>query len=179
MSRIGKIPVSVPKEVKVVVTAANINFEGPKGKNTLPLPGGITVESKDGTLLVKRSGETKQDRSNHGTTQALIRGMIQGVLKGHVRELEIQGVGFRAQTQGNKLTLNLGFSHPVEYDVPAGVKVTTPKPTIIVLESPDKSLVGLAAAKIRGFKPPEPYKGKGIRYSGELVKRKQGKAVTK
>jgi len=179
MSRIGKIPVSVPKEVKINVTAGQVNFEGPKGKANLPLPSGITIETKDGTLLVKRAGEAKQDRANHGTTQALIRGMIQGVLKGHVREMEIQGVGFRAQAQGNKLTLNLGFSHPVEYEVPQGIKVATPKPTVIVLEGADKALVGLAAAKIRGFKPPEPYKGKGIRYLNEVVKRKQGKAVTK
>jgi len=167
------------KDVKVTVAPKAVNFEGPKGKASLPLPPGITVETKDSTLLVKRSGDSKQERANHGTTHALIRGFLTGVAKGHVREMEIQGVGFRAQAQGNKLTLNLGFSHPVEYDVPAGVKVATPKPTVIVLESVDTALVGLVAAKIRGFKPPEPYKGNGIRYLNEVVKRKQGKAVTK
>lgn len=179
MSRIGKVPITLPKEVKVAVAANAVNFEGPKGKSSLPLPAGITVEQKNGTLWVKRNGDLKQARANHGTTHALIRGMIAGVTKGHVRELEIQGVGFRAQVQGNKLSINLGFSHPVEYEVPAGVKIAAPKPTQIVLESVDKALVGLVAAKIRGFKPPEPYKGKGIRYQGEFVKRKQGKAVTK
>jgi large subunit ribosomal protein L6 len=179
MSRIGKIPVVVPKDVKINAVAGAVNFEGPKGKFSLPLPARISVETKDGQLLVKRQGETAQDRANHGTIQALIRGAIDGVTKGHKRELEIQGVGFRAQVQGNKMTLNLGFSHPVEYEIPAGIKVATPKPTMVVIEGVDKALVGLTAAKIRGFKPPEPYKGKGIRYLNEFVKRKQGKAVTK
>lgn len=179
MSRIGKIPIKVPKEVKINAAADVVKFEGPKGKLSLPLPAGISVDVKDGQLMVNRKGNLAQDRANHGTTHALIRGAITGVGQGHKRELEIQGVGFRAQAQGNKLTLNLGFSHPIDFPVPEGVKVTAPKPTSVVVEGVDKAAVGLVAAKIRGLKPPEPYKGKGIRYLNEVVKRKQGKAVTK
>ena len=179
MSRLGKIPVPLPKEAKVIVANSDLRVEGPKGKISINLPRGISIEQKDGKIFVNRVSDTKQNKANHGTIRSLLVNMIDGVTKGHKRELEIQGVGFRAQVQGQKFTANLGFSHPVEYEIPAGVKVTTPKPTEIVVEGVDNSLVGEVAANIHDLKPPEPYKGKGIRYVGEVVRRKQGKSVTK
>lgn len=179
MSRIGKIAVMVPKGVKVNIEPSNIHVEGPKGKLDLPLPQGIKVESKDDRLMVTRSGDLKQDRANHGTTRALLVNMMTGVTQGHKRDLELQGIGFRAQLQGKKIVFNLGLSHPVEFEVPEGVKVTVPSQTSILLEGTDNFKVGQTAAQIRALKPAEPYKGKGIRYVGEVVRRKQGKSVTK
>lgn len=179
MSRIGRIPVTLPKEVKFAATSNSVQLEGPKGKLSLALPYGIKVEQKDGILTVSRSNDLKQSKANHGTVRALLVGMIEGVTKGHKRELEIQGVGFRAQMKGDALLLNLGFSHPVEYKFPKEIKVASPQPTQITVEGIDKALVGKVAAEIRDIKPPEPYKGKGIRYVGETVRRKQGKSVTK
>ena len=179
MSRIGKIPVKVPKEVKVAFESGNVNVNGPKGKLSLRLPLGIKVEQKDDQLLVARESDTKQNRANQGTIRAHLVNMVTGVTQNHKRDLEIQGVGFRAQVTGQKLTLNLGFSHQIDYTIPAGVKVTTPKPTEVVIEGMDIALVGEVAANIRDKKLPEPYKGKGIRYLGESVRRKQGKSVTK
>ena len=170
---------SIPKNVKVAFDKTTINVEGPKGKLSMNLPGLVTLEHKGDELFVHRQGDTKQARSNHGTTKRLIVNMCVGVTTGHKREMEVQGVGFRVAVQGNKLVMNLGFSHPIEYEVPKEIKVTSGKPTEIAVEGVDKALVGLVAAKIRGYKPPEPYKGKGIRYVGEVVKRKQGKQVTK
>ncbi|MDE1919848.1 MAG: 50S ribosomal protein L6 [Candidatus Omnitrophica bacterium] len=179
MSRIAKTPVELPKNVKISFDKAAVNVEGPKGKLALKLPVDVALENKENRIFVNRTSDTKQARSDHGTTKRLIENMCVGVAQGHKKGLEIQGVGFRAAVQGNKLVLNVGFSHPVEYEFPKEVKVTLPKPTEISVEGVDKALVGLVAAKIRGFKPPEPYKGKGIRYVGEIVKRKQGKQVTK
>lgn len=179
MSRIGKIPLAVPKEVKFTVTPTSVNVEGPKGKLSLTLPLGIKVEQGEQGVIVSRVNDAKQNKANHGTMRALLKNMVIGVTKGHARDLEIQGIGFRATVSGQKLGLSLGFSHPVEFIVPAGVKIACPKPTEIKLESADKILLGQIAAKIRGIKPPEPYKGKGIRYAGEIIKRKQGKSTTK
>ncbi len=179
MSRIGKIPLACPKELKVNITPTAVNMEGPKGKLSVPLPYGIKVEQNDKGLCVSRVNDTKQIKANHGTIRALLKNMISGVTKGHTKDLEIQGLGFRAQVSGQKLSLSLGFSHPVEYIVPAGIKLACPKPTEIKLEGADNILLGQVAAQIRSVKPPEPYKGKGIRYVGEVVKRKQGKSVTK
>lgn len=179
MSRIGKIRLVIPKEVKVNISATQVSLEGPKGKLTLPLPYGIKLDQNDQGLGVSRLNDAKQNKSNHGTIRSLIKNMILGVSKGHAKDLEVQGLGFRVVAAGQKLTFNLGFSHPVEFQVPAGIKVLTPKPTEIKLEGADKFLLGLVASKIRAIKPPEPYKGKGIRYVGEVVKRKQGKSVTK
>ncbi len=179
MSRLGKIPVAIPKGVKIQPDAVRVLVEGPKGKLTLPVPHGVKVETKEEKILVSRFLNDKQTRANHGTIRSRLANMIAGVTQGHKQQLEIQGVGFRAQVQGKKLLLNLGFSHPVEYDIPDGVSVKTPKPTDIEIEGIDNALVGEVAAKIRCIKPPEPYKGKGIRYSGEIVRRKQGKSVTK
>jgi len=179
MSRLAKTPVELPKNVKISFDKTNVNVEGPKGKLTMTIPADVVLENKDNKIMVNRLSDTKQARSNHGTTKRLIENMCAGVSNGHKRDLEIQGVGFRAAMQGTKLVLNIGFSHPIEYEIPSAVKVTAAKPTEISVEGVDKALVGLVAAKIRGFKPPEPYKGKGIRYAGEIVKRKQGKQVTK
>ncbi len=179
MSRIGKIPVSIPKEVKVTIDKSQVNVEGPKGKMSIPLPLGVSLENKEGKVFVNRVNDTKQSRSNHGTVRAILNHTIIGVTQGHKRSLEIQGVGFRAQLDGKKLVLNLGFSHPVEFKIPDGVAIKVAKPTEIEIEGVDKSLVGEVAAEIRSIRPPEPYKGKGIRYAGEYVKKKQGKAVTK
>ena len=179
MSRIAKIPVQIPDKVKVTLEVHNVHMEGPKGKLDLKVPTGIKVEQKENKLLVNRTSNEKQARANHGTMRANLANMIEGLMNGHKKELEIQGIGFRAQLQGKKIVFSLGFSHPVEFSIPAGVKVLAPKPTEIVVEGIDSALVGYVAANIRGFKIPEPYKGKGIRYVGELVRRKQGKSVTK
>ena len=179
MSRIAKTPVEIPKNVKITFDKVAVNVEGPKGKLTLTIPADVVLENKDNKVMVNRISDTKQARSNHGTTKRLIENMCVGVSNGHKRDLEVQGVGFRVAVQGNKLVMNIGFSHPIEYEFPKDVKVTAAKPTEISVEGVDKALVGLVAAKIRGFKPPEPYKGKGIRYVGEIVRRKQGKQVTK
>jgi len=179
MSRIGKKLVEVPKGVKVSITSDSILAEGPKGKISLEIPFGISVENKEDKIFVNRKSDIKQDRSNHGTIRARIVNMFIGVSQGHFRKLEIQGIGFRAQVQGQKITLNLGFSHPVEFIVPENIKVKAATPTELEFESIDNVSLGNIVAKIRKIKPPEPYKGKGIRYAGEVVRRKQGKSVTK
>lgn len=179
MSRIGKIAVIVPKGVKVNIASTNVHVEGPKGELDLPLPQGIKVECKDDCLMVTRTSDLKQDRANHGTIRALLVNMMKGVTEGHKRDLELQGIGFRAQLQGKKIVFTLGLSHPVEFTVPEGIKVVVPSQTSILIEGPDNFMVGQTAARIRALKPAEPYKGKGIRYVGEVVRRKQGKSVTK
>ena len=179
MSRIGKIPVSVPKDVKVHLQSDRVKIEGKNGALNLKIPQGIKVTQDNDQLVVTRLDNSKQSRANHGTTRAHLVNMIQGVTTGHKKSLEIQGIGFRAQMQGKKITFNLGFSHPVEFEVPDTVKVTVPTQTAIVVEGSDKMQVGQVAAKIRALKPVEPYKGKGIRYVGEVVRRKQGKSVSK
>lgn len=179
MSRIGKIPVAVPKEVKVTLDASRVHVEGPKGKLDLNIPSGIKVELKDGWLLVTRHSDIKQMKATHGTIRAHLVNMVTGVTKGHKKDLEIQGLGFRAQLQGKKIVFSMGLSHPVEFEVPDTVKVAVPTQTSITIEGPDNMAVGQVAASIRAIKPVEPYKGKGIRYVGEFVRRKQGKSVTK
>lgn len=179
MSRIGKNPVSVPKGIKVAVNGGTVSLEGPKGKLNLDIPNGITVEHKEEKLTVGRLSETKQNRATHGSIRAHLSNMIEGLVNGHKKELEIQGIGFRVNLQGKKLVFNLGLSHPVEFEIPTDVKVTVPSQTSIIIEGANKDSVGQVAAKIRLLKPVEPYKGKGIRYVGEIVRRKQGKSVTK
>jgi len=176
MSRIGKKIITIPKDVKIEVKDGAVCVEGPKGKLARKLADRISVEIKDTTLLVKRAGDTKIDKSLHGLFRALIVNMIVGVTQGYLKELEIQGVGFKAAVTGDKLNLALGFSHPVNYVIPAGIKVETPKPTSLVIRGIDKELIGEVATEIRAFYPPEPYKGKGIRFVGEHVKKKIGKA---
>ncbi|MEW6101342.1 MAG: 50S ribosomal protein L6 [Candidatus Omnitrophota bacterium] len=176
MSRIGKKPIIVPKEAKIEVKEGACIVEGPKGKLTLPLHYRISLEVKEGQVLVKRTSDTKLDKSLHGLHRALIVNMIKGVTEGYTKELEIIGVGFKAQVQGTSLNMQLGFSHPVNFPVPAGIKIETPKPTQIVVRGIDKQLVGKVATEIRKIRPPEPYKGKGVRFAGEYIKKKVGKA---
>jgi large subunit ribosomal protein L6 len=176
MSRIGKKAVAVPKEVKIEVKDGVVYVEGPKGKLSRKLSDRISVEINDGQLLVKRVADTKIDKSLHGLYRALIVNMIVGVTQGYLKELEIQGVGFKAAVAGDKLNMALGFSHPVNYIIPAGIKIETPKPTQVIIRGIDKELIGEVATEIRAFYPPEPYKGKGIRFVGEHVKKKVGKA---
>lgn len=176
MSRIGKKPVTVPKEVKIEVKDGFVFVEGPKGKLSRKLSDRISLEIKDGVLLVKRVADTKLDKSLHGLFRALIVNMIKGVTDGYVKELEIIGVGFKAAVQGNNLNLVLGFSHPVNIVIPPGIKIETPKPTQLVIKGIDKELIGKIATEIRAIYPPEPYKGKGIRFAGEYIKKKVGKA---
>lgn len=179
MSRIGKNPVEVPKDVKVNADRTKVMVEGPKGKLELAVPAGIKVELKESKIVVTRDSDSKQNRSNHGTIRARLDNMVTGVTKGHKKDLEIQGIGFRANLQGKKIVFNLGFSHPVEFEVPEFVKATVANQTSITVEGSDIVLVGQTAAKIRDLKPVEPYKGKGIRYVGEVVRRKQGKSAAK
>jgi len=176
MSRIGKKPVSVPKEVKVEIKDNLFSVEGAKGKLSLAFSPRISLEVKDGQVMVKRATDSKFDKSLHGLYRALIVNMIKGVTEGYVKELEIIGVGFKAAVQGNNLNMSLGFSHPVDFTIPSGIKIETPKPTQIVVRGIDKALVGKVATEIRAVCPPEPYKGKGIRFAGEYVKKKVGKA---
>ncbi|MDD5252658.1 MAG: 50S ribosomal protein L6 [Candidatus Omnitrophica bacterium] len=176
MSRIGKKLVAIPKEVKIEVKDGVVFVEGPKGKISRKLSDRISIEIKDNQLFVKRVSDTKVDKSMHGLFRALIVNMVKGVTEGYVKELEIQGVGFKAAVAGDKLNMALGFSHPVNISIPSGVKIETPKPTQVILKSVDKELIGKMAAEIRSIYPPEPYKGKGIRYLGEHVKKKVGKA---
>lgn len=179
MSRIGKQPVLLPKGVEVEIKSNVISLKGPKGNLSFSFNSLIKVEVVDNTLLVKRSTNSKAAKSLHGTTRAIINNMVKGVTEGFKKELEIIGVGYRAQTKGKNLDLSIGFSHPVEIAIPANLKVSLPSNTRITIEGIDKEKVGEFAAKIRSLYPPEPYKGKGIRYLGEEVRKKLGKALAK
>jgi len=178
MSRIGRAPITVPQGVKVKQENRQIFVEGAKGKLAITLPAEITVTIADGTLTVARSGEEKQVKALHGLYRALIANMVHGVVTGFSKELEIVGVGFRAQLQGKSLTVQVGYSHPVVVAIPEGIIVEVPKPTSVIVKGADKHLVGQFAADVRGIFPPEPYKGKGIKYAGEVIRRKAGKAAT-
>ena len=177
MSRIGKQPMSVPAGITAAVAGGVVTLKGPKGELTLKIPSTVDVALDGGVLNVVRKGDDKQSRADHGTTRALLANMAVGVKDGYSRDLEIQGVGFKANVAGNKLTLNVGYSHPVEYVVPAGVAVAVVDGTQIKVSGIDKQLVGQVSARIRAFRPPEPYKGKGVRYKDERVRRKAGKTV--
>ena len=177
MSRVGRVPVIVPDKVTIKLDSGVVRVEGPKGSLSQRVPPGITVDVEAKTVTVKRLNERQVTRALHGLTRTLVHNMVLGVTTGFSKELEIQGVGLKAQIDKQTLTLALGFSHPVIYQVPAGVAVETPKPTQIVVRGMDKALVGQVAATIRNFYEAEPYKGTGIRYVGEVVRRKAGKAV--
>lgn len=177
MSRIGKRPIDIPPGVQVETGPSSIQVTGPKGKLSLNIPAGIKVEAKDKKVIVSRISDAKEYAMKHGLIRALINNMIKGVIEGFSKELEIIGVGFKAQLSGKNLVLNLGFSHPVEYKIPEGIAIETPKPTQIMVKGIDKQQVGEVAAEIRDFYKPEPYKGKGIRYVGEYVRKKAGKTV--
>ena len=178
MSRIGKSPIPVPSGVDVTVDAGRVTVKGPKGTLERELPADITVRSEDGTLLVERPDDQRHHRALHGLTRSLVNNMVVGVTDGFHKELEIVGVGYRAIAQGpSKLELALGFSHPVFIEAPAGITFEVPVPTRVVVRGIDKEAVGQTAADIRKIRKPEPYKGKGVRYAGEVVRRKAGKAA--
>ena len=177
MSRVGKNPISVTDKVKVGIEGNLVKVEGPRGNLEYSFPSGISVEVKDDKILVKRASDSKKHKSFHGLVRALINNMVKGVTDGFEKQLEIIGVGFRAAVQGKHLDLQLGFSHTVHYPIPEGITMETPKPTQIIIKGIDKFMVGQVAAEVRAFRKPEPYKGKGIRYVGEYVRRKAGKTV--
>ena len=179
MSRVGKKPIEVPKNVKVAVQDQQVNVEGPKGKLSFRVHPRIQLALKDNVLTFSRATNQKDDKALHGTTRSVVQNMIKGVTDGYSKELIIEGVGFKAAVQGKTLTMALGFTHPVIFQVPEGLTVEAPKPTILVIKGIDKVLVGEFSAQIRKKYEAEPYKGKGIRYAGEVVRRKAGKTVAK
>ena len=177
MSRIGKQPIAIPPKVKVEVKGQQVQVEGPKGKLTWELPQRTSLKVEDGKVVVSRAGDDAKAKALHGLSRALINNMVRGVAEGFVKKLEIQGVGFKAAVQGKTVNMSLGFSHPILYPIPDQIKVTVDENTKITIEGPDRQVVGQVAAELRSFYPPEPYKGKGVRYAGEHVVRKEGKTV--
>ena len=178
MSRIGKLPISVPGGVTITVDDGNtVTVKGPKGTLTEKISPDMMIEQDNGVLHVKRPSDDKQHRALHGLTRSLIHNMVVGVTEGFAKNLEIEGVGYRAQLQGSKLVLNMGYSHPVEFEAPEGISFEFPAPNRITVKGISKQQVGQMAADIRAVREPEPYKGKGIRYAGEYVRRKEGKTV--
>lgn len=178
MSRIGKKQITLPEKVEVNIQEnREVSVKGPKGQLQWVLPGGLALEQDGSVVSVVRSSEEREIRAMHGTARSLVANMIEGVVKGFTKELEIIGVGFRASVKGKALDLSLGFSHPVLHPIPEGIAVTVENNTNIRIEGIDKQLVGQFAADVRSYYPPEPYKGKGVRYKGEKVRRKQGKSV--
>jgi large subunit ribosomal protein L6 len=177
MSRIGKIPVAIPAKVKVEVKGRKVSVEGPKGKLDWDLPVRTTAAVENNSVVIKRQGEDAESKALHGLSRALINNMVKGVSEGYVKKLEIQGVGFKAAVQGKAVNLSLGYSHPINYPIPDQIKVTVEENTKLTIEGPSKEVVGRVASEIRAYYPPEPYKGKGVRYAGEQVKRKEGKTV--
>jgi len=177
MSRIGKKPVNLPSGVKATMSGSVITVEGQKGKLSYTVPPRFKVEIKDNSVTITRPSDEKQDKSTHGLIRSLVNNMAIGVSEGYKRELEVTGVGFKAQVQGKVLNLQLSYSHPINYNIPEGITVETPKLNQIIVKGIDKAKVGEVAAEIRDFYRPEPYKGKGIKYVGEHVRRKAGKAV--
>jgi large subunit ribosomal protein L6 len=176
MSRIGKMPVSIPKGVTVAIDGNTVKVKGPKGELTREFAQGISVGQDGETLHVKRASDEVNHKALHGLSRTLLANMVEGVTKGYQKTLEISGVGYKAEVKPFGLQLALGFSHPIQYKAPAGVKLSAPQPTTIVIDGADKEKVGQVAAELRSLRPPEPYKGKGIKYSGEVIRRKAGKA---
>jgi len=176
MSRVGKKPIEIPSGVTVTVDANNnVIVKGPKGELTRSFNPEITITQEENVITLTRPSDSKEHRTIHGTTRAVLANMVEGVSKGFERGLELIGVGYRAQKQGNKLVLNVGYSHPVEIEPEAGIEIEVPSNTKIIVKGANKERVGALAANIRDVRPPEPYKGKGIRYEGEFVRRKEGK----
>ena len=175
MSRIGKLPIIIPDKVEINLNENFISCKGPKGELARRLHQDMIVEVKDSEIAVTRPTDNKEHRSLHGLTRSLIANMVEGVSSGFSRKLEIVGVGYKAELSGKNLVLALGYSHPIVMNFPETITVSVPTPNEIIVEGADKELVGMIASKIRGFRKPEPYKGKGIRYSGEYVRRKAGK----
>ena len=179
MSRIGKAPIEIPAGVDVTITGQHVTVKGPKGTLSRIIPGEIIVRKEDSTLLVERPNDERQNRSLHGLSRTLVSNMVIGVTDGFSKELEIVGVGYRAEAQGANLRLALGFSHPVNVPAPDGITFEIPVQTRIIIKGIDKELVGQVAANIRSIRKPEPYKGKGVRYAGERILRKAGKTGKK
>jgi len=177
VSRIGKLPVTIPSGVKVAVDSSGVRLEGPKGKLQTTLPPGVDVKVDGNVVCVERRNDERKSRAIHGLTRKLIANMAQGVSQGFSRVLDINGVGYRAEVKGQEIHMTLGYSHPVVFPLPAGISASVERQIIITLTSADRQLLGETAAKIRSLRPPEPYKGKGIKYREELIKRKAGKAV--
>jgi len=176
MSRIGKLPIAVPKGVTIAIDGNTVKVKGPKGELSRTFANGITVAQDGEKLQVKRASDEGNYKALHGLSRTLLANMVEGVTKGYQKTLEITGVGYKAEVRPYGLQLALGFSHPIEYRPPAGVKLTAPQPTTVVIDGADKEKVGQVAAELRSMRPPEPYKGKGIRYAGEVIRRKAGKA---
>ena len=179
MSRIGKVPIPLPKTVTFTQDKNEIRVKGPKGELSLTVPPRVSVKQEEGELRVERHGDDKQARAYHGLVQRMVTNMVTGVTDGFRKELEIQGVGYRAALEGQRLNLSVGKSHPVFFEAPKGITFEVPKPTSIIISGFDKQQVGQIAAQVRSARPPEPYKGKGIRYAGENVRRKVGKSAGK
>jgi large subunit ribosomal protein L6 len=177
MSRIGKQPIAIPPKVKVEIKGQKVFIEGPKGKLNWELPRRTGVKVEGGNVLVSREGDDAEAKRLHGLSRALLNNMVKGVSDGFVKKLEIQGVGFKAAVQGKTVNMSLGYSHPINYAIPDQIKVTVEENTKLTIEGPDRQVVGQVAAELRSFYPPEPYKGKGVRYVGEHVQRKEGKTV--
>ena len=176
MSRIGRRPIPVPNGVTVTVQGSAITVKGPKGELSRKLHPEMLVAVENGVVNVNRPSEEQKHRALHGLTRSLIANMVEGVTQGYKKQLEITGVGYKAEVKPFGLQLALGYSHPLEYRAPAGIKLTAPQPTVVIIEGPDKEKVGQVAAEIRLLRKPEPYKGKGVKYQGEQVRRKAGKA---
>ena len=177
MSRIGKQPITIPAKVKVEIKGQKVQVEGPKGKLTWELPTRTGLKMEGTTLLVSRQAEDAQCRALHGLSRDLVHNMVKGVSDGFTKKLEINGVGFKAAVAGKLITMSLGYSHPINYNIPDQIKVTVEENTKITIEGPDKQLVGKVASELRSYYPPEPYKGKGVKYSDEKIVRKEGKTV--
>ena len=176
MSRIGKMPVDIPSGVNIDIKDDVVTVKGPKGTLSQELTGGIKIKIEEGKINVTRPSESKQHRSLHGLYRSLINNMVEGVTKGYQKDLQIEGVGYRAELSGTSIVLRLGHSHPIKVDPPEGITLEVPSPTAITVKGIDKHLVGQVAANIRKLRKPEPYKGKGVRYKGEHIRRKAGKA---
>lgn len=179
MSRIGKLPVKIPSGVTVKIDGNRIAVKGPRGELSRALPQDMTVAQQDDMIVVSRPSDETRHKSLHGLSRTLVANMVEGVTKGYSRQLEIVGVGYKAEVKPYGLLLSLGFSHTIEYKAPAGIKFTAPQPTQVTIEGADKEVVGQVAAEIRSLRPPEPYKGKGVKYAGEHIRRKAGKAAGK
>jgi large subunit ribosomal protein L6 len=175
MSRVGKKPIVIPEGVTVTLNNNTVTVKGPKGELTRTFHSDITISVEENVVTITRPSDAKEHRALHGTTRAVLSNMVEGVSTGFTRGLELIGVGYRAQKQGSKLVLNVGYSHPVEIEAEEGLEIEVPANTRIIIRGTDKERVGALAANIRGVRPPEPYKGKGIRYEGEFVRRKEGK----
>ncbi|ACD91238.1 MAG: 50S ribosomal protein L6 [Chlorobium limicola] len=179
MSRIGKMPISLSNQAKIEISDANVKVTGPKGTLEQALVAQVTLQEENGVVTVQRVDETKKSKAMHGLYRMLISNMVEGVTKGFTRKLEIAGVGYRAELKNDLLALTLGYSHMIYFKAPDSIKIEVPDQTTILISGIDKALVGQVAAKIRSFRKPEPYRGKGIKYEGEVIRRKEGKAAGK